>query len=180
MFNCVKYMLRKTHSQAGFTLIELSIVLVIIGLIVGGILTGQSLIHTAELKNQMKQMSDYQVAFNTFQVKYNCIPGDCANATQFFGTTDSFGNTINNGNGNGLIDTNSGTSYDNGASWSGSTEMGGAFQQLAMAGLIAFKPKTPSSYVLGSGVAISALNSATGFFLSASYSFLQLHMEEIL
>ena len=109
-------------SKAAFTLIELSIVLVIIGLIVGGILVGQNLIHNSEVKSQIKQIQEYEVAFNTFALKYNCLPGDCANAQNFFGTTDAFGNPINNGN--GLIDTAGGAAYDwNADEWQNSTEM---------------------------------------------------------
>ena len=75
---------------------ELSIVLVIIGLIVGGILTGKDLIHAAENRAFVSQLQGYNAAVNTFKTKYNCLPGDCANATDYFtGAT--------NGNGNGMV-----------------------------------------------------------------------------
>lgn len=61
----------------GFTLIELSIVLVIIGLIVGGILVGRNLIKSAEINALLSQMQKYQSAVYTFKTKYNNhIPGD--------------------------------------------------------------------------------------------------------
>src|SRR5438477_2747635 len=63
-------------SQQGFTLIELSIVLVIIGLIVGGILVGQDLIKAAEIRATVGQVEKYNSAVNTFRSKYNGIPGD--------------------------------------------------------------------------------------------------------
>jgi prepilin-type N-terminal cleavage/methylation domain-containing protein len=70
------------HKQ-GFTLIELSMVLVIIGLIVGGVLTGRELIHAAELRRVMRQVEEYNTAFMAFRLKYNCLPGDCLDAVDF-------------------------------------------------------------------------------------------------
>lgn len=72
--------------RSGFTLIELSIVLVIIALIVGGILTGRMLIENATLRKLTKQIEAYTTAVHTFRQKYNCQPGDCPNATNFWGT----------------------------------------------------------------------------------------------
>jgi prepilin-type N-terminal cleavage/methylation domain-containing protein len=90
------------RGAAAFTLIEMAIVLVIIGLIVGGVLVGQTLIKAAAIRNQIKQVQDLQMQINTFRTKYDCLPGDCANATTFFGTT--FGSaTIFNGDGDGFI-----------------------------------------------------------------------------
>lgn len=67
---------------AAFTLIELSIVLVIIGLIVGGVLVGRDMYEIAQARALMQQMQDIQVAVNTFRLKYSCLPGDCATAVQ--------------------------------------------------------------------------------------------------
>lgn len=64
----------------GFTLIELSIVLIIVGLIAGGILVGRDLISAAYIRAQMSQIEKYQTAVHTFQTKYNCLAGDCTNA----------------------------------------------------------------------------------------------------
>lgn len=60
----------------GFTLIELSIVLVIIGLLVGGILVGQSLIDSAKISNFVSLISESDAAVNAFEAKYNGLPGD--------------------------------------------------------------------------------------------------------
>src|SRR5579884_85366 len=60
----------------GFTLIELSIVLVIIGLIIAGILTGRDLIDAAAQRAQITQIERYNTAVRTFQNKYGYIPGD--------------------------------------------------------------------------------------------------------
>lgn len=64
----------------GFTLIELSIVLVIIGLLVGGVLVGRDLIEMAGARSQLGQVERIQLAVTTFKLKYNCMPGDCKNA----------------------------------------------------------------------------------------------------
>jgi prepilin-type N-terminal cleavage/methylation domain-containing protein len=72
--------LRKTGEQ-GFTLIELSMVLVIIGLIIGGVLVGQNLISAGAARAQITQVERYNTAVNTFRNKYNGLPGDMSVAT---------------------------------------------------------------------------------------------------
>lgn len=63
----------------GFTLIELSIVLVIVGLLVGGVLVGRELINAAGVRAQVSQIEKYQQATNAFRVKYGYFPGDLPN-----------------------------------------------------------------------------------------------------
>ncbi len=89
----------------GFTLIELSIVLVIIGLIVGGVLVGRDMIRAAEIRATVSQVEQLDAAVNTFKTKYGCLVSDCT-------TTVSLGFTgagnglwgVGNGDGNGAID----------------------------------------------------------------------------
>lgn len=64
------------HGHRAFTLIELSVVLVIIGLIVGGVLVGRDLISAASVRAQLSQIEEYQQAVNTFKGKYGYLPGD--------------------------------------------------------------------------------------------------------
>lgn len=86
----------KGNRHFGFTLIELSIVLVIIGLVVGGILVGREMIRASELRKVISDSERFVTAANAFKGKYNCLPGDCANATSYF--TGAV-----NGNGDGVI-----------------------------------------------------------------------------
>jgi len=88
--------------KAGFTLIELSIVLIIIGLVTAGILVGRDLIRAAEVRQQVSQIENFNTAASAFKLKYNCLPGDCADAESLgLGTAGAPGA---NGNGNGLFE----------------------------------------------------------------------------
>jgi prepilin-type N-terminal cleavage/methylation domain-containing protein len=101
--------------KTAFSLIELSIVLVILGLLTGGILAGQSLIRAAEIRSVATQMSNYRSALYSFRDKYFGWPGDFTNATRFWvsaGGTGSDNACISlqttvqatcNGNGDGEI-----------------------------------------------------------------------------
>lgn len=84
--------------EKGFTLVELAIVLVIIGLIIGGVLVGQDLIKAAEIRAQITQIEQYNAAVNTFRTRFNSLPGDARNITSFFNATTY--PDIRNGNGN--------------------------------------------------------------------------------
>lgn len=104
----------------GFTLVELSIVIVIIGLIVAGVVGGQSLVNQAKLRNIVTDINKFNVAINAFILEYNASPGDISNATSYWpGLT-------NNGNGNKDINC---TDTD-------PEEVALAFQHLSLAGLI--------------------------------------------
>lgn len=108
---------RKSYSnsriaKAGFTLVELAIVLVIIGLLVGGIFAGQDLIRAAEIRSVLSDKTKFQIAINSFNNKYNYLPGDIPDAYIIFGAACGSNNTTLgnssqnycNGDGNGVID----------------------------------------------------------------------------
>jgi prepilin-type N-terminal cleavage/methylation domain-containing protein len=69
--------------QAGFTLVEIAIVLVIIGLLLGGILKGQEMIIQAKVKNSLTDFSGVSAAFYGYQDRYRAIPGDDIGATRW-------------------------------------------------------------------------------------------------
>jgi prepilin-type N-terminal cleavage/methylation domain-containing protein len=71
--------------QAGFTLVEIAIVLVIIGLLLGGILKGQEMIVQAKVKNSIQDFSGVSAAYYGYQDRYRAIPGDDAGATRWVG-----------------------------------------------------------------------------------------------
>lgn len=123
-------------AQSAFSLVELSIVLVILGLLTGGILAGQSLIRAAELRSVSNDYSRNITAVGTFRDKYFALPGDFTKATDFWTaqdavaatcrTTASTGPATCNGDGNGRIS----------AAAVGAMENFRAWQHLANAGLI--------------------------------------------
>lgn len=87
--------------QSGFTLIEIAIVLVIIGLLLGGILKGQELINSARVKNLATDFRNIPLFIYGYQDKFRTLPGDDPNANDHVGTSTI---TPTSGNGNGVIE----------------------------------------------------------------------------
>ncbi|OHC64460.1 MAG: prepilin-type N-terminal cleavage/methylation domain-containing protein [Rhodocyclales bacterium GWA2_65_19] len=88
--------------QSGFTLVEIAIVLVIIGLLLGGVLKGQELINSAKVKNIISDMRNVSLFIYGYQDKYKALPGDDAQANAHTGGTTAtcvgcIGNGIING-----------------------------------------------------------------------------------
>lgn len=90
--------------NAAFTLIELSIVLVIIGLIVGGVVGGKALVHQARLQKVVTQANGYKTAFNAFKMQYDGIPGDMKDAHSYWGSACAAVAGKCNGDGDGKLD----------------------------------------------------------------------------
>jgi prepilin-type N-terminal cleavage/methylation domain-containing protein len=85
-------------NQKGFTLVEMAIVLVIIGLLLGGVLKGQELIKNAKVKGIANDVNAVSAAMNGYQDRYKALPGDDAQASAHVNANAT------NGNGNGIID----------------------------------------------------------------------------
>ena len=91
--------MKHTNSnEAGFSLVELAIGLVIIGLLVGGVLKGVELIESARLKSLLSQVNEFRVAVSTFVDRYDALPGDYHEAS------DHVKAGLKNGNNSGVIE----------------------------------------------------------------------------
>ncbi len=148
--------------QSGFTLVEIAIVLVIIGLLLGGILKGQELINSARVRNMADQNSGIQAAYFGFIDRYRQVPGDwvAANAAQAIGDpTVTLG-----GDGNGRIDNNT-------------AEAAGVFSQLAKSNFLGggftpavADPATEATYIANLVSPINAFNGPLVMTRNAGFS----------
>jgi len=135
----------KSRAQ-GFSLVELAVVLVIVGLLAGGIITGRALIRASELQSIARDLDRYTTAAFAFQNKYRYLPGDIPEATRYWGAQDAnpatcaaflsgnpaTGTETCDGDGNGQI-SNDDFSGGSTASW---YEVWRAWQHLSNAGFI--------------------------------------------
>lgn len=88
--------------QKGFTLVEIAIVLVIVGLLIGGVLKGQEMITNAKLKRVESDNAGLAAAMFSYQDRYLQLPGDDSDAENRF-TVYAAGDPVN-GDGTGTID----------------------------------------------------------------------------
>ena len=100
------YMHESVQSEKGFTLVELAVVMIIIGLLIGGILKGQEMISNAQVTATVAQMKGIEAAASTFRDQYDAFPGDMANAATRL--VNCAANPCNNGDGDARIDVNVG------------------------------------------------------------------------
>ncbi len=90
-----KWLTRKAKDQRGFTLIEIAIVLVIIGLLIGGVLKGQAMIYNSKIKRYQGDIDGIRAAYYAYFDRYGYYPGDDPTANARWGAV--------NGNGNGQL-----------------------------------------------------------------------------
>jgi len=91
----------KINRQTGMSLFEITIVLIIFGLLLGAVLKGQSMIQNTRTKSLIAEKDKIVSAYNLFIDRYRALPGDYASASTAFGCGDG---QCFNGNGNGTID----------------------------------------------------------------------------
>ena len=118
------------RKERGFTLVEIAIVLVIIGLLLGGILKGQEMITQAKIKNSIADFSGISAAYYGYQDRYRAIPGDDPNAATRWTTPTA----ATAGNGNGLV---AGTYNNAGAVCTAAVEACSWWDHLRRAGFVA-------------------------------------------
>jgi prepilin-type N-terminal cleavage/methylation domain-containing protein len=166
------------HSRHGFTLIELSIVLVIIGLVVGGVLVGNDLIKAAEIRAIISQKDKYLLAVNTFKLKYNALPGDMSvsqtSQLGFFtftgsnaGKNDPFSAIVGYGDNNGQI-----SMLGNVIESMCTGECGAVFPHLSQAGLVdgSYGNNPSDSIITNTDGGLAGLpTSITGFLNLSTY-----------
>lgn len=87
-------------SVKGFTLIELAVVLVVMGLLIIGAMAGKDLYRASQIRGVIAQIQETKIAVENFRTQYEGLPGDLKNATDFWPGDDTV-----NGDDNGRIDT---------------------------------------------------------------------------
>ena len=145
---------KSVRNHKGFTLVELAIVLVIIGIILGAVLKGQELINNAKMKRLYNQQREIVAALYTYYDRYSYFPGDDPAGARFAGVT--------NGDGDGLIATAAAATTPNYACTAGgaANEQCNLWGALRMSNIIAGATAAPLMYrnvahAYGGGIAVT-------------------------
>lgn len=141
--------------QKGFTLVEIAIVLVIIGLLLGGVLKGQQLIFNSRIKATYNLSRELGAAVNGYMDRYRALPGDDPNAANH-GFTAQTGITIVAGDSNGLIGAAGGGAPA--CATNSALEQCQALYHLRLAGFISGSDTLPATHAFGGQVVLSRLD----------------------
>ena len=149
------------YKKDGFSLVELSIVILVIGLIVGGIMSGTHLLQASRINNVIKELQSYSEVILKFKDKYHAWPGDMPDATSHWGVyhaTTNVRGTVN-GDGDGDIEGDF-------------TERLRAWQHISLAGMVkGYYSGAGASYSIDVNVPPSVLDSGAYFFGTSSAIF---------
>jgi prepilin-type N-terminal cleavage/methylation domain-containing protein len=151
-------MRKSLHASSGFTLVELSIVLVVVGLIIGSVLVGSSILQNSRVTATVNALQSVVSAVSTYNQNYNALPGDDNKAMDHFPTN---GPTAS-GNGDGAIGTS--TSFTQSTAGSGQGESAVLWQCLRSAGLVkgASNDAKPMSNSFGGVIGVQSKAFTTG------------------
>ncbi|MDO8351755.1 MAG: prepilin-type N-terminal cleavage/methylation domain-containing protein [Gallionella sp.] len=123
----------KYNKQSGFTLVELAIVLVIIGLLLGGVLKGQEMIENGKIKNLQNDVKGVTAAYYAYRDRYNALPGDDPKAAARWSASPAH-MAVATSTGDGVVGTADGWNLC--AATAATTENCSFMQDLRLAGLI--------------------------------------------
>ena len=143
------------RTQQGFTLVEIAIVLVIIGLLLGGILKGQEMITQAKIKNVIADFSGISAAYYGYQDRYRAIPGDDLNAATRWATAPA----ATSGNGNGIV---SGGYTNGGAACAANVESCSWWDHLRRAGFVSGTGVNPPYNAVAGALGVQTGDTAGG------------------
>ncbi|OQW69976.1 MAG: prepilin-type cleavage/methylation domain-containing protein [Methylotenera sp.] len=149
------------NKQTGFTLIELAIVLVIIGLLLGGVLRGQELINSARVKNITRDFQNVQVYVYGYQDRFKALPGDDRIAnTHLAGATAPPVANANNGRIDGAWD--SSTVTDESYLFWQHVRLAGLAPGSTVTGAAEFEPRNAAGGRIGIQSIAAGFNTITG------------------
>jgi prepilin-type N-terminal cleavage/methylation domain-containing protein len=141
--------------KQGFTLVELSIVIIIIGFLIAGISAGTSLIKQAEINSIISDIQNNQTSYNNFVLRYGAVPGDMADAVAYFNNCAQ-----TNLNCNGLIEFATGLPDESYSAWRTLS-----LANMISAGIVLIPDGWVGVELLGSTIPVSKITGA-GYIMS--------------
>jgi len=149
---------RRFARQSGFTLVEIAIVLVIIGLLLGGVLKGQEMIDNARIKNASADMNGISAAYNSYVDRFRRMPGDDGPLATLTARGGSWASVTVGGNNNGVVNITAGQVFGAGGEavpfWQSLKAAGFISGNVADAGVAAL-PRNAFNGLTGVGIGVT-------------------------